>query len=327
MKYHLTQLFIILSIFTFFTTENVYWEFSISKIESYITPDSSSDSIKKLETLFSELEIYTWSIDWNYQSIKDTLINYQIKSWIIENKDSYWAWYFWEKTISTLRKDYDKFEEKASLILKKDEILQPVIWPRTFVVTAYYSPLPWQKKYLKWSYEADIKLNWKWVHWASWKPVASWMLAWPKNYAFWTKVYIEWLWVWSIEDRGSAIVMNWERWYDYDRIDVWMWYWDDWLKKALSWWKRTVKWEILENTAEITMKYNEDKWVALSKEKKNSLQEIKNRILTYIDNKYNSDDNWKEKYKLKLKKTIDTYIMSMENPVKKAQLIYLREIL
>ncbi len=116
-----------------------------------------------------------------------------------------------------------------------------------FVVTAYYSPLPWQENYYKGNYEDEIKLNWNWIRWASWLEVFEWMFAWPKSYSFWTIVYIEWIWTWVIADRGSAIVEAWQRWYKHDRIDVWMWHWDEWLKKTLAWGKRTVAWKIIES--------------------------------------------------------------------------------
>lgn len=112
-----------------------------------------------------------------------------------------------------------------------------------FIVTAYYSPLPNQNYYLKGNYEDELKLNWMWIAWASWVWVYEWMLAAPKNYAFWTKIYLEWLWIWSVEDRGGAIVNSWVRWYEHDRIDVWMWYWEEWLRRALYWWKRKVAWK------------------------------------------------------------------------------------
>ena len=67
-----------------------------------------------------------------------------------------------------------------------------------FVVTAYYSPLPNQKYYYTGNYESEVKLNWNWTHWASWKEVFSWMLAAPKTYEFGTKVYLEWLGVWEV---------------------------------------------------------------------------------------------------------------------------------
>jgi peptidoglycan hydrolase-like protein with peptidoglycan-binding domain len=111
---------------------------------------------------------------------------------------------------------------------------------KLFIVTAYYSPLPDQKVYLRWSYEADIKLNWAWIAWASWKKVFPGMLAAPKSYSFWTKVFLEWFWVWEVADRWWAIITleNWET--KVDRIDIWMWKWEEGLKRALSWWKRKI---------------------------------------------------------------------------------------
>ena len=114
---------------------------------------------------------------------------------------------------------------------------------RYFVVTAYYSPLPDQEYYLKGNYEAEIRLNGRWIAGASGKWVFPWMLAAPKNYAFGTKIYLEWLGIWSVQDRWGAIVNAGNRGYQNDRIDVWMGYGDEWLKRALSWWKRTVKWD------------------------------------------------------------------------------------
>ena len=122
-----------------------------------------------------------------------------------------------------------------------------------FIVTAYYSPLPWQESYLAWDYDSEIKLNGWWIKWASWKWVFSWMLAWPKNYDFWTKIYLEWLWIWEISDRWWAIVNAGNRWYEYDRIDVWMWSGDEWLKRALYWGKRKVKWYITDSSLSVTL--------------------------------------------------------------------------
>lgn len=124
-----------------------------------------------------------------------------------------------------------------------------------FVVTAYYSPLPNQKHYLTGDYESEKRLNWQWIRWASWKSVFSGMLAWPKTYAFWTKIYLEWLGIWEISDRWWAIVTAWNRWYTHDRIDVWMWYWDEWLQRALYWWKRTIKWNIIDTNSIVNLNY------------------------------------------------------------------------
>lgn len=125
-----------------------------------------------------------------------------------------------------------------------------------FMVTAYYSPLPNQKYYSTWNYEDEIVLNWWWIVWSSWVKVFSWMLAWPKEYSFWTKVYLEWLWIWSIEDRWSAIISASSGSLVNDRLDVWVWYGDDWLSRAMFWWRRKVKWFIAPSYSDISLDLN-----------------------------------------------------------------------
>lgn len=125
-----------------------------------------------------------------------------------------------------------------------------------FVVTAYYSPLPNQQYYLKWNYKDEIRLNWNGIRWASWKEVFSGMLAAPKNYKFWTKIHLEWLWVWVVEDRWWAIVNAGNRGYKNDRIDIWVWYGDEGLRRALYWGKRKVKWSIVSDSTKPTININ-----------------------------------------------------------------------
>ena len=122
-----------------------------------------------------------------------------------------------------------------------------------FRITAYYSPVKWQKYYMKWDYLSEIKMNWKWIKWASWKRVFSGMLAWPKKYKFWTKIYLKWLWIWEIADRGWAIVEAWKRNFKYDRIDLWCWYWEEGLRRALYWGNRVVEWYIVSPKRKTTI--------------------------------------------------------------------------
>ncbi|EKE28649.1 MAG: hypothetical protein ACD_3C00036G0005 [uncultured bacterium (gcode 4)] len=124
---------------------------------------------------------------------------------------------------------------------------------KKFYVTAYYSPLPDQQFYLRWNFADEVKLNWEGKHWASWKAVHPGMLAAPKSYSFGTKIFLEGVWIWTVEDRWWAIVWSWSRGYDADRIDVWMWYGDEWLKRALTWWKRAVYWRVISKNEEDTL--------------------------------------------------------------------------
>ncbi len=127
-----------------------------------------------------------------------------------------------------------------------------------FIVTAYYSPLPNQKRYTTWSYLWDKRLNWEWHTTASGKPVFTWILAAPRKYPFGTKIYFEWFWVWVVEDRWWAIVKAGVRWYEHDRIDIWVWYWDEWLTRALQWWKRTIKGRVVSPNQEVNLKFSEN---------------------------------------------------------------------
>lgn len=125
-----------------------------------------------------------------------------------------------------------------------------------FIVTAYYSPLPNQEYYITGNYEAEKRLNWNWIAWASWKNVFSGMLAAPGTYAFWTKIQLDGLGVWSVEDRWGAIVTAGNRWYSHDRIDVWMGYGDEWLRRAMYWGKRKVAWRVIARSKSTTLDYN-----------------------------------------------------------------------
>jgi hypothetical protein len=127
---------------------------------------------------------------------------------------------------------------------------------RYFRVTAYYSPLPNQKYYLKGNYLDEIKMNGKWIRWASGKKVFSGMLAGPSKYRFWTKIYLKWLWIWEIADRWGAIVEAGKRNFKYDRIDLWCGYGEEWLRRALYWWNRVIEWEIVSKKQKVTINYN-----------------------------------------------------------------------
>ena len=244
----------LISLIIFFVFElEVNASSSFLGLETKITSESNNTKIKKMQLALKDFGLYKWNIDWLYKSVENSLLSYQKKTWLIKNNWDYGAWYFWIQTLTSLKEDYPNiFTSIAEKYLKMDK---PSTNVRYFFLTAYYSPLPWQKRYTTWSYSWDVRLNWWWKRTASWKWVFEWLLAWPRNYNYWTKIEFEWLGVWVVEDRWWAIVNSWERWHEYDRIDVWMWYWDEWLDRALKWWKRKVKWKVVPNTRSLTMAF------------------------------------------------------------------------
>ncbi len=222
-------------------------------LETQIIAESSENKIKKLQTFFQKLDLYSGEIDGKYDSVLPSLLAYQKQTGLINSNTDWGAGYFWVQTLTALQEDYPEKFAFYRAILKEDE---PIAWDTYFYVTAYYSPLPGQSRYTTGNYWWDVRLNGEGKYTASWKWVFSGLLAAPRNYDFGTRIELEWIWVGSVEDRGWAIVNAGERGHDYDRIDVWMWYGDEWLNRALKWWKRKVKWKIVSNDRVINIKFN-----------------------------------------------------------------------
>lgn len=112
---------------------------------------------------------------------------------------------------------------------------------QTFIITAYYSPLPGQEHYVTGSYEGDIYLNGNGTNGADGTPVYPGMIAAPKTYEFGTKMYIPGVGMTAVHDRGGAIKQAGELGNAYDRLDIWMGHGGEGLRRALGWGKRTVE--------------------------------------------------------------------------------------
>lgn len=111
-------------------------------------------------------------------------------------------------------------------------------YEQTFVVTAYYSPLPGQSAYFRGSYEEDITFNGKGTNGADGTEVYTGMIAAPDSYAFGTTIDLPGLGVGTVHDRGGRII-EWGE--DIHRIDLWMGSGEEGLARALSWGARNVK--------------------------------------------------------------------------------------
>ena len=72
---------------------------------------------------------------------------------------------------------------------------------------------------------------------------------------------------------------SWERGFEYDRIDIWMWYGDEWLEWALKWWKRKVKWKVVPKTRELSIEFDKSPVVKYKKLKLDAEKPKKQNIL------------------------------------------------
>ena len=255
--------------------------------DSLISKDSTIESIQKLQTVLSAVGAYDWDVDWEYESVRATIIKLQIELAIISSENDEKAGTvdgtFLNRVISVYKETPERqaeLAEKKALeeaiareaenkakndaaisTAKQQELVkaasvEPDTGERKFIVTAYYSPLPGQKRYSTGSYSGDIRLNGEGTHGASGAWVYFGFIAAPKNYPFGTKIYLEWFGNGVVEDRWWAIVNAWKRGHEYDRLDIWMWYGDTGLTKALNWGKRTVNWKILWDGAIVVDGFN-----------------------------------------------------------------------
>ncbi|MDX9971007.1 MAG: peptidoglycan-binding protein [Candidatus Gracilibacteria bacterium] len=113
-------------------------------------------------------------------------------------------------------------------------------YTKTFRISAYYSPLPCQEKYATGTYEGDIRLNGRGTNGADGTQVYPGMIAAPKTFAFGTKLYIPGFGTGTVHDRGGAIVSSNGTDGSFDRLDIWMGFGDEGLRRALNFGKRNL---------------------------------------------------------------------------------------
>lgn len=112
-----------------------------------------------------------------------------------------------------------------------------------YTISAYYSPLPNQSRYVTGSYESDVRLNGEGVHAADSTIVYEGMIAAPKEIPFGTKIYIEGIGMGTVHDRGGSIKGK--------RLDVWMGYGEEGMGRALGWGIRRARVKIYDLNPEL----------------------------------------------------------------------------
>lgn len=107
----------------------------------------------------------------------------------------------------------------------------------TFVVSAYYKPVPGQSKYIQGSYSSDVRMNGQGVATTSGTaPHDGTVAADTSKFPFGTKLNIPGYGEGTVEDTGSAIKGN--------RLDLYMGEGESALEKAIAWGKKKIEVEI-----------------------------------------------------------------------------------
>lgn len=66
----------------------------------------STSDVKEVQEIYKSLWYYNGAISWDYNDVLESIINYQITKWVIENRNSTWAWRFGPSTRAQTKKDY-----------------------------------------------------------------------------------------------------------------------------------------------------------------------------------------------------------------------------
>ena len=124
--------------------------------------------------------------------------------------------------------------------LEKVETVETVKFPfsKTFDITAYYSPILGQNRYVTGSYESDIRLNGRGTN-GGWDAGLSGDDCGAEDLCVWYEMQIQGVGTVAVHDRGGAIQAA-GKIGKHDRLDIWMGYGDKGLSRALGWGRRTV---------------------------------------------------------------------------------------
>ena len=107
---------------------------------------------------------------------------------------------------------------------------RPRPFTQDFLVTGYYSPLSGQCCYVKGGEHADKILNGQGTNGADGTPVYPGMIAAPPSYPFGTRIVLEGIGTFTVNDRGGAI----QELGNVHRLDIWAGHGEEGLARALA---------------------------------------------------------------------------------------------
>ncbi len=81
-----------------------------SIFHTYVSPeDGTRDQVKQVQRVYNKLWYYTWNITWDYDDVYESIIQYQLDTWVVSSRTDLGAGYFGPKTRSQTKTDYDVY--------------------------------------------------------------------------------------------------------------------------------------------------------------------------------------------------------------------------
>lgn len=183
-----------------------------------------------------------------YDSLNKIIQSIRDKYWWVP---VYWHWELEGEATACPWKmfDYNQIPLRTQQTTNPKQTVESKQEWLTFLLSRYYSPMMWQKRYYNnKTYEQDVTMNcWASAIWNDWCLYpANWMLltnnhrwkvvACPPKFKLWTKFNLDGIWVVECVDRWWAIQMQ----GNVIRLDMRCWFWDE----ALDNWNSCPTWRM-----------------------------------------------------------------------------------
>jgi len=94
------------------SSKNTYTNKDLSIFEKTVYVWYSKGDVREVQQIYAALGYYKGAINWDYNDVLESVIDYQVETWVIETRNSNWAGWFGPKTRTQTKKDYESYLAK-----------------------------------------------------------------------------------------------------------------------------------------------------------------------------------------------------------------------
>ena len=89
-------------------SQKIIYDDSIFSIS--LSPETGTqDEIKEIQRIYNKLGYYEGSISGEYDDVFESIVAYQLNTWVISSREDLWAWWFGPKTRAQTQIDYEAY--------------------------------------------------------------------------------------------------------------------------------------------------------------------------------------------------------------------------